>query len=635
MKKRSLLVFFLFVLSLSFFSCVQKSTIEITNLPDKVNLGGDILLIAQIKPSTQDVGVNWSLDNQRAIITAEGLFTPLEYGIVTVTATSKVDQSTSISQIVTIVKTIGQNLTLIGEHNLLINQEYLYTLEEEIPLQVQDYLWESQSPTLLEVLTPGKLKANGVGQASLLITNKVDALNKITVTFNISLPSPVSINITGPSSLTLDATSSSYSASVLPSDAVQTVEWSSSNPMVASISATGVVTPLMVGSTTIFAKSTVNPLITASLDLIIIEANPTEIIIIGLTNLTLSSVVQYSANVLPISANQTVTWSTNNANIATIDTDGQLTILQTGVVNVIATSQVDPNISTSIHLVISYDVPSQITISGPTDLILSQLTASYTTTILPQNAQQLFTWSSLNPSIATINQNGLLTILQAGVVTIRVTSAILDTVFQNYPVNINYDAPMSFVINGPTQLYYSDSSPLYTVSVLPVSASQEVEWSSSNLTVGTISSSGLLTITGLGTTIIKAINLVNSSITDQISLTVIPDLPQSITIAGPSSIYLGEVDEEYTATVFPLTAIQTGNWSVISGDSFISIDPDENIILIHANQEGTVVFRFTTSDETVYLEKFITISLPHASNIEVTSEIYDNIIYVGESLLLE
>ena len=141
----------------------------------------------------------------------------------------------------------------------------------------------------------------------------------------------------------------------------------------------------------------------------------------AITSLTLSSADEIvgSGVVVPVYAPSDVpvslVYSSTDTSKATIDQNGNVTVLGDGTVTLcvedeisglIACKQVSVRLSTYID---------SITISVPDDIFLyGQATATYT----PQNAIASLEYSSSNPSIATINQTtGQITALQDGTVT--------------------------------------------------------------------------------------------------------------------------------------------------------------------------------------------------------------------------
>jgi pectate lyase len=141
---------------------------------------------------------------------------------------------------------------------------------------------------------------------------------------------------------------------------------------------------------------------------------------------TAGGTVQLTATVAPSNAtNKTVSWSSNNTSVATVNSSGLVTAIANGSATITvttadgaktATCAITVNISSTTVPVTGVTVSptsSTITTSGGT----VQLTA----TVSPSNAtNKTVTWSSGNTSVATVSSTGLVTAVANGSATITV-----------------------------------------------------------------------------------------------------------------------------------------------------------------------------------------------------------------------
>ncbi len=144
---------------------------------------------------------------------------------------------------------------------------------------------------------------------------------------------PTSITVTSEDNITtieVGETLELY-ASILPEEAeVKTVSWSSSNEEVATISETGLVTALAVSGNgvTLSATSVVDNTIKGDFTLYIDPITPNSITVTSADNKTTLEVdetLQLTANPLPSNANNNVTWSSSDTDIATVSETGLVT----------------------------------------------------------------------------------------------------------------------------------------------------------------------------------------------------------------------------------------------------------------------------------------------------------------------
>ena len=203
------------------------------------------------------------------------------------------------------------------------------------------------------------------------------------------------------------------------------VFWSVQNPSIATISSTGVVTGVALGSTQVAAS--VNG--KSGIATITVEKTPVASVVVTPPHVDAAPGVQaqlsataYDAGQNPLSG-RAITWSTSNAAVATVDANGMMTAVSTGTATITATSEGKngtATISVSQAAVATVTVtPSPITMSvGQT----TQFTATLKDAAGNALAGRVVTWGSSNSSAATVSTTGLVTAVAAGSTTITATS---------------------------------------------------------------------------------------------------------------------------------------------------------------------------------------------------------------------
>ncbi|MEP6930655.1 MAG: Ig-like domain-containing protein [Flavobacterium sp.] len=131
------------------------------------------------------------------------------------------------------------------------------------------------------------------------------------------------------------------SATLTPANATnQNVTWTSSNTAVATVNASGLVSAISAGTTTITVK-TVDGNKTAT-SAITVAAIPVASVSVSPTTASLyaGNTQQLSATIAPTNAtNKTVTWSSSNTAIATVNASGLVTAVSAGTANITVTTQ--------------------------------------------------------------------------------------------------------------------------------------------------------------------------------------------------------------------------------------------------------------------------------------------------------
>lgn len=177
-----------------------------------------------------------------------------------------------------------------------------------------------------------------------------------TITLPISLLSlgscqkitPTIESIVGSSQLEVGQTST-YVAIISPESADQSVTWSIDNEEVASINEEGKLYALSVGEARITATLNTDPSVTATRTVTVVPMTTQEIEIVGDESIHLyeegKDQLQYKAEFTPKEIHDTVTWTLDTTDIATIDSEtGVLTPLSDGYVQITATSNSKPEV---------------------------------------------------------------------------------------------------------------------------------------------------------------------------------------------------------------------------------------------------------------------------------------------------
>jgi len=145
------------------------------------------------------------------------------------------------------------------------------------------------------------------------------------------------------------------------------------------------------------------------------------------TNATLNigATQQLTPTVAPANAtNKTVTFSSNNNSVATVNASGLVTAIGSGSATITVTTQDGAKTDISVITVNSSNVAVTSVSLNPTSAALAVGgTQQLTATVLPSNAtNKSVTYTSNNTGVATVNASGLVTAISNGTATITVTT---------------------------------------------------------------------------------------------------------------------------------------------------------------------------------------------------------------------
>lgn len=148
---------------------------------------------------------------------------------------------------------------------------------------------------------------------------------------------------------------------------------------------------------------------------------PESVSISGPTTVVVGQTIKLSATVLPVDAPQGVIWSVNDDVIAKIDEEGNLTGLAKGGTMVFARSTFNDVGSAAYDITVVDPVgPNSVEVSGPTEVEVGK-SITLEAVVGPAGAPQEVEWT-VEGAHASIDENGVLTGLTAGDVTVTATA---------------------------------------------------------------------------------------------------------------------------------------------------------------------------------------------------------------------
>ena len=472
-------------------------------------------LIATVNPATTtDKTVTWATsDDKVATVDANGKVTAIAVGNATITATCG---SVSATCAVTVSATSAASITL-NKTAIVLKATQTETLTATVlpaTTTVKVIEWSTSDAKVATIDANGKVTAVAVGTATITATcGSVSATCAVTV--EATPAESVEINV---STSTLRAgESTKLVVTVKPSTTTNpSVTFSSSDNSVATVDAEGNVTAVGVGEAII----TVTCGDVSSTITIKVVATIADSITLDKTAITLKATETetLSATVLPESTtDKTVTWSTSDAKVATVDANGKVTAVAVGTTTITATcGSVSATCAVTVEATPAEEI--KVEISQPSVTVGETITLKveiYPATTTDKN----LTFSSSNPDVAVVDEDGNVTAVGVGeaIITIvcgDVTTTITITVDPILATSITLDTTVKEAIEG-------DSFQL-TATVEPDNVTNAtVAWSSSDESIATVDSEGLVHVLKAGECIITAATTDGSNLTAECQLSVL------------------------------------------------------------------------------------------------------------------
>ena len=210
-------------------------------------------------------------------------------------------------------------------------------------------------------------------------------------------------------------------ATVSPSNACDTdVDWESSDLSVVSIR-NGVATAVGYGTATITA-STFNDKV-GTLKITVKEIAAESLTISSApTSLFVGETSKLECTITPANVdNPTIVWASSNTEIAVVSSEGVVTAKSAGTTTICATAS--NGVSTSFELNVLIQEVDAVVITAENTVVNLGEKMLLTATVSPENATfQELTWKSSDETLLTVSENGEVTALGCGVVTVTATS---------------------------------------------------------------------------------------------------------------------------------------------------------------------------------------------------------------------
>ena len=394
-----------------------------------------------------------------------------------------------------------------------------------------------------------------------------------------------------------------------------TVTWHSSNPQIATVSNTGLLSAVADGTVTITALAQDGSAAFAS-QVFTITNQP--IYATALTVNTSTSVftisspsatLQMLASITPANAtNNSVFWQVDSPQIATINPLGLLLAQSNGVVRVTAAVQDGSGISASRFITVVNQpifIQSINIAARSTQLVGSSDTLQMNLTYLPANATNpTFIWRSSDLQKAMVSPTGLVTPRADGVVTISAHAYDGSAAFAQYVITITnqniFTSGLSINIVSGTNPINTHGGFLQLQAVFAPSATtfQNVAWSVSDASIATINPQGRLYALANGNVVVTATAQDGSQVSATLPIVVSNQqtLAQAISIvgqAGQTSISSPSATLQMQASFTPAA---TSNQNLIWRGDNPAIAQISQTGLLLAKANGTVQVSAYTQD---------------------------------------
>ena len=371
--------------------------------------------------------LNWATEDAAiATVSQSGVVTGVSSGLVNVAASSGGKSASAAITVtarpVSLVRVTPGSASIPVTGSITLRAEALDATGA--PVQGRPIAWTSSNETIAVVSAGGVVAGIGVG--SVTISATVDGSTGTSV-ITVAPQAVASVMISPDADTIVVGRRVTFRATPLDANnlplAGRTIEWTSSDPAIATVSSAGEVLGLAAGSAkiraTIEGKSAegsivVSPVLVATVT--VTPANPT--LSVGQT-LGMTAIMRDAAgNIL---SGRAVSWAAPASGIVTIDAQGVVTAVASGSETISATSE---GVHGTTVISVSAIPVARVDVTPTSTSISPGQTSQLTATAFDASGNVLVrsvTWTSSNNAVATVSATGLVTAVAAGTVTISAT----------------------------------------------------------------------------------------------------------------------------------------------------------------------------------------------------------------------
>ena len=236
-----------------------------------------------------------------------------------------------------------------------------------------------------------------------------------------------------------------------------------------------------------------------------------------------------------------------------------------------------------------------------------------------------------NNSIATVSATGLVTAVGQGWTTITAASAVAPSVTTTRVVTVNQPNPTSLLINPASVTLIIGENQQLTITTTPANANPDVTWSSSNNSIASITSSGIVYANLQGQVTITATSTVAPSVTTTRIVTVNQPNPTSLIINHATvTLFIGGT-QQLTITPTPANANPNVTWS--SNNNAIATISTSGLVTAVGQGQATITATSTVAPS-ITITSVVTVNQPNPVSLLINPATVTLIIGETEQLTI-
>ncbi len=292
-----------------------------------------------------------------------------------------------------------------------------------------------------------------------------------------------------------------------------------------------------------------------------------------------------------------VSWTSEQPSIATVTGTGTTATIRGiagGTATIVASATANGLRAEARTTVTVVPIVRSVTLTPAATSVTAGATVQLTPSVIADpGASTALTWSSSDQARATVNDDGIVTGVAPGPVTITATSVATAGVRGQATVTVNEPPRIRSVTVTPAadSALVGQSRPFTAAVVADAGLATTVTWRSSVPAVATVSPAGVASALAPGSTTLIALSTVDSTVRATATFTVRAPTVFTVSVSGPATLVAGATGQA-TATVSADPGVAT---SVTWSSSAMGVATVSGTGLIAAIAPGTTTIRATST----------------------------------------
>lgn len=547
----------------------KVTKIKLNKTSVSIYIGKTYTLKPTISPSNAtNKKVKWTTSNSSvATVSSSGKITAKKAGTATITCKAADGSGQKATCKVTVKNPVKVTKVKLNYSSKSIYVGKTYTLKATVsPSNATDksLKWTTSNSSVATVNSSGKVTAKKPGTATITCKAADGSGKKATCKITVKAVEVSSVDLNRSAvSVTIGKTYT-LKADVSPSNATnKSLSWKTSNSKVATVSSSGKITAVGVGTATITATAKDG---SGEKDTCKVTVKPVLVSKITLSSKSYTGNIGESfkleATVSPSNAtNKTIKWSSSDKSVATVTSSGTVKLVAPGEATITAKSA-DGNAVANCQVIVKSIKVTSIKLSASKKTVGLSDTFTLKATVSPSNAtNKNIVWYVSDQSILFDSGDGTFTAIKPGTVT--VTAMATDGSDKEASCTVTVDTTeVKTITLSNTELVATPGfeGDVLTATVAPSYATNKnVIWSSEDESVAQVDEYGAIEYVGIGETYIKATAADGKGAYAKCKITVLSKIPVT-KIKLSKTTYTGNMGGSVTltATVTPDRADNKG-----------------------------------------------------------------------------